>query len=456
MSGLLFLALLMVVVSGLIAYIGDLIGRKMGRKRLTLFGLRPRYTAIVISVAAGMVIALCTLAAAFIVSRPIRDAFIIPRETLQAQIEHLNTRLTEEKGKLHEAEMQSAQAKEQAEQALQQREQALLKVADVRKKLTNLEKSIEVKRAQLAKVQEDLKRSKHELEVSEEKVLNSGKTIIAQGKQLVELDKQLDNLKAEKEKLQAEIDAMDPFILANFTQLAFASGQEILSGLIPTRGSPDTRKVRLRNFLGTAERIVQQQCPKLKLKPGENAIVYLRVDDNNMTEMTEGQAVEMLSNRLAGVKDARDAIVRLTSANNVPVNGKAFIIVNEAEYLNVVQIIPNTQVYSARDEIAHIDMFVTPQVTAGDILTRLMDDLVREKVPDELREKGLLLILRRFDPGKPENTSASPSLLPWSDLAAAMEKARQLSGRVTVTARSSKTMNRFDPLDLTLEVVPTP
>ncbi len=78
MNGTFFLTVMIVLASGLIAYLGDLIGRKMGRKRLSLFGLRPRYTAIVISICAGMLIAALTLTVAFVVSKRVRDAFFAP------------------------------------------------------------------------------------------------------------------------------------------------------------------------------------------------------------------------------------------------------------------------------------------------------------------------------------------------------------------------------------------
>lgn len=48
--------LALVVVSGFIAYFGDILGRRMGKKRLTLFNLRPRYTAIVVTTITGMII----------------------------------------------------------------------------------------------------------------------------------------------------------------------------------------------------------------------------------------------------------------------------------------------------------------------------------------------------------------------------------------------------------------
>ncbi len=50
-----------VVLCAVIAYIGDLLGRRMGKKRITLFGLRPRHTAILITSFIGGLIALSTI-----------------------------------------------------------------------------------------------------------------------------------------------------------------------------------------------------------------------------------------------------------------------------------------------------------------------------------------------------------------------------------------------------------
>ncbi|HEY0394038.1 MAG TPA: DUF3084 domain-containing protein [Candidatus Elarobacter sp.] len=63
------------IVAGLIAYIGDRVGHQVGRKRLTMFGLRPKYTSTIVAVATGMLIALSVTMAALIASQQVRVAF---------------------------------------------------------------------------------------------------------------------------------------------------------------------------------------------------------------------------------------------------------------------------------------------------------------------------------------------------------------------------------------------
>jgi Protein of unknown function (DUF3084) len=63
------------IVAGGIAYIGDRVGHQVGRKRLTLFGLRPKYTSTIVAVATGMLIALSVTLVALVASQQVRTAF---------------------------------------------------------------------------------------------------------------------------------------------------------------------------------------------------------------------------------------------------------------------------------------------------------------------------------------------------------------------------------------------
>ena len=47
-----------VVLAGIIAFVGDRVGHQVGRRRMTLFGLRPKYTSTIFAVGFGMLIAL--------------------------------------------------------------------------------------------------------------------------------------------------------------------------------------------------------------------------------------------------------------------------------------------------------------------------------------------------------------------------------------------------------------
>jgi uncharacterized protein (DUF3084 family) len=97
----------LILVSGLVAFIGNLVGRAIGRKRLTLFGVRPRYTAQIVTVFTGMMITVVTLAVVLLVSQDARQAFF----------------------HLQEVQEQTRQLEEQI--AAQQRELRALQVRDI-------------------------------------------------------------------------------------------------------------------------------------------------------------------------------------------------------------------------------------------------------------------------------------------------------------------------------------
>ncbi len=95
-SGVILIPLL-IIVSGGVAYVGNLVGRATGRRRLTIFGLRPRHTAQVITIITGMLITIITVFATLLASSDARTGLFRLRE-LRDQITTAEERLKELKG----------------------------------------------------------------------------------------------------------------------------------------------------------------------------------------------------------------------------------------------------------------------------------------------------------------------------------------------------------------------
>jgi len=92
------LVLMLVVLGGLIAFIGDRIGMKIGKKRLSIFGLRPKYTSILITIITGIVVAGTSVLVMSIVSQDVRTALFRMHEiqaTLASTQEQLTTAFAE-------------------------------------------------------------------------------------------------------------------------------------------------------------------------------------------------------------------------------------------------------------------------------------------------------------------------------------------------------------------------
>lgn len=73
----------LIVLSGGIALVGNAMGRAIGRRRLSLFGLRPRSTAQVVTVVTGMLITLLTLIVMLLISAEARVALFRLNAVLQ-------------------------------------------------------------------------------------------------------------------------------------------------------------------------------------------------------------------------------------------------------------------------------------------------------------------------------------------------------------------------------------
>ncbi len=64
---------MIVALGGVIAFFADRLGRVLGKKRLTLFGMRPRYTATLITIVSGILIPVVTVAIVMAVSSDVRQ-----------------------------------------------------------------------------------------------------------------------------------------------------------------------------------------------------------------------------------------------------------------------------------------------------------------------------------------------------------------------------------------------
>lgn len=73
MFGIALIAVL-AITGGMIAYIGDKLGTKVGKKKLTIFGLRPKHTSIVVTIITGILITVSTMGILTLVSRDVRTA----------------------------------------------------------------------------------------------------------------------------------------------------------------------------------------------------------------------------------------------------------------------------------------------------------------------------------------------------------------------------------------------
>lgn len=95
----------MIAVSAIVAWAGDILGMKLGKKRISFMKLRPKYTSRAISVLTGVGIAVVTLLAASVTSESVRTALFSMRY-VQSQITSLTEELQSNRTSLQDMEIE--------------------------------------------------------------------------------------------------------------------------------------------------------------------------------------------------------------------------------------------------------------------------------------------------------------------------------------------------------------
>lgn len=93
------LIVVLVLTGGVIAFIGDRLGSKVGKKKLSLFGLRPRHTSILVTIITGILITTVTFGILAIASKDIRTA-LFGMNKLKAELNEKQSMLEEASGAL--------------------------------------------------------------------------------------------------------------------------------------------------------------------------------------------------------------------------------------------------------------------------------------------------------------------------------------------------------------------
>lgn len=138
------LILVLIVMGGAIAYIGDKLGTKIGKKRISVFGLRPKHTSILMTIITGTLIALVTLASMAAISKDVRVA-LFGMEKLRAQLGNLNNEVASKN---------------------QEIQQALTQILEKNKNLAQLDATIKTNQAQMQALQQEKEQAQQDMQAA--------------------------------------------------------------------------------------------------------------------------------------------------------------------------------------------------------------------------------------------------------------------------------------------------
>ncbi|MEG1823979.1 MAG: DUF3084 domain-containing protein [Cloacibacillus sp.] len=219
----------LIVVSALVSWAGDVIGMKLGKKRITFLKLRPKYTSRIISVLTGVGIAIATLFVLSAASEQVRTA-LFSMQFVQKQVTTLTEELQKNRNNLGQMQIDLFESRGD----LSEKQNELTRVED---ELAAGTKNLAAARKQLSEMKELRKKTE-----AEQAVLQKEKTaLLAESKKL---DASVKQLKAESDKLKSGIQKLREGRIAAFTGEILAQG--VLSDSIITASQVDMFVSRLK------------------------------------------------------------------------------------------------------------------------------------------------------------------------------------------------------------------
>lgn len=170
------LILMLAIAGGVIAYAGDRIGMKVGRKRLSMFGLRPKYTSMIVTIVTGVVIAGCSILLLSLASENVRIALFELKEiqsalstarsdldAKRAEVDDLSKQVEQMAKDRNMLQAEFDQAVEELAKVSKEREHALGELALVQSKLKESEKKVSEASARLKDVEASYGRTSSQL-----------------------------------------------------------------------------------------------------------------------------------------------------------------------------------------------------------------------------------------------------------------------------------------------------
>ncbi len=176
------LILSLIVTGGVIAFIGDRLGTKIGKKRLSIFGLRPRHTSIIITIFTGAFITTMTFVALAATSENVRTA-LFGMEELKREMKERSEALSNTTELLRAAELEQEATNESLTKtkdemtALKKEQETLLaeseKLKEGNEKLLAINEALKAETEELAANNERIAKENAELTEKNESLVKS-------------------------------------------------------------------------------------------------------------------------------------------------------------------------------------------------------------------------------------------------------------------------------------------
>lgn len=277
------LMFLLAVMGGIIAFIADKLGSKIGKKKLSVFGLRPHDTSVLLTVLSGVLISLISVGILAISSESARTA-LFGMEKLQKELFRLTTEKTAAEEEYNKA-MASLKEKNDA-------------IADLDNKIKEANAEKEIAETRLHSANNSLNEVRGQYQATQGALVNAKNEVQSLTEARDKLNEEIKDLQQETEELQQGLAFM------RGGQMMYRSGEVVFAGIVHT-GTEEENRNQMSWLMEAANTAAMN---RIGLEPSSKAeIVWAQRDE-----------VERLLNLLGKAK-GNNVLVRVRSLANTVV-----------------------------------------------------------------------------------------------------------------------------------------
>jgi len=346
-----YTAMLLIVLiggAGFIAYIGDLLGRRMGKARLTLFGMRPRHTAILMTSVTGMLIAALTLGLMVAVNREYARVLLegpklitqnrklqVQNKALERGRKALETRASRAQEDAADAEKAAEKARKDLRRAKDELEKARKVQAELDSRIRRQQGLLKEYEVRLADEQAKLAQARREVARAQEDIRKATRIL------------------TEQSKLAAEAVQKAGITLAGYRELRekrviFEAGEEVARYVIPyTPSITDLRKQVYRGLDVASSRAEARGA--VKGKTGRAVViapaVFREMNTGKEQRFQEPQSVNAIAEQILSNRES--VVMQITAPGNI-ISGETMPV--------AVKLFRNRQIFAEGDVVACADI----------------------------------------------------------------------------------------------------
>jgi uncharacterized protein (DUF3084 family) len=330
------LILAVLVLGGLIATVGDRIGTRVGKARLSLFKLRPRRTATLVTILTGTIISASTFGILFAASEQLRTG-VFELEKIERRLRKSRDELKKTRDEKEQVETELEQAQADQAAAKKQLAETNQQLAGTQQRLTETNESLTAAIAERSRAQAEVARKQAELSQTR----NQLATVYLQATQLrteiEQLQAERNQLQTEREQLEAERDrliaqreaevrARDQVIQQKEAQLRDLESQQQFLSLAVQRLQKETEGLRIGNvavergqvLASGVARIVnplaaRRAVDQLLQEANRRAVQLVRPGtQEQIIQITNGEVDQLIQQ----IDDGQEYVVRVLASAN--------------------------------------------------------------------------------------------------------------------------------------------